>query len=154
MSGAGPEPPTTPGQTGRHTHDSFRLGTASPFAAPDVAAGDIIDECRRHRGQEFLAFLPLTEKTADIPGGTEVHLVPDDDSTRKTPAVRRRPAWVGRSFAEAGDRRIRRGVLGSVPDLAACRTWQRAGPGAIDPRDPQRPRRVASSCERINGTGH
>src|SRR5579859_1711898 len=47
--------PTTPA---RRTHDYFRHGTSSLFAALDLATGKVISSMhRRHRHQEFLKFL-------------------------------------------------------------------------------------------------
>src|SRR6266851_3273052 len=40
------------------THDYYRHGTTTLFAALDVAAGTVLSQCKpRHRHQEFLAFL-------------------------------------------------------------------------------------------------
>lgn len=40
------------------THDYFRHGTTTLFAALDIANGTVIGQCKaRHRHQEFLAFL-------------------------------------------------------------------------------------------------
>lgn len=49
--------PLRPGQAERRTHDYKRHGTTSPFAALDVAAGNVIGRCfPRHRAQEFRRF--------------------------------------------------------------------------------------------------
>src|SRR5262245_24379233 len=48
-----PLPPMRPGQAERRTHDYVRHGTTSPFAALNVATGEVIGHChRRHRHQE------------------------------------------------------------------------------------------------------
>ena len=50
--------PMTPTWPERGTHDYVRHGTTSLFAALDVATGKVIGAChRRHRQQEFVAFL-------------------------------------------------------------------------------------------------
>ena len=42
------------------THDYFRHGTTTLFAALDVVKGTVLADCKpRHRQQEFLAFLKL-----------------------------------------------------------------------------------------------
>ena len=46
------------------THDSFRHGTTTLFAAVNVATGAVLTQCRpRHRHQEFLGFLRQIEKS-------------------------------------------------------------------------------------------
>lgn len=50
--------PLRPGQIERRTHDYTRHGTASLYAAFDIASGEIMGRVtRRHRAKEFLAFL-------------------------------------------------------------------------------------------------
>ena len=88
----------TPGQAERGAHDCVRNGVTSLFGAPDVAAGAVTGKCRRRRRtKELLAFLRPVEKTADIPKGTEAHLILDNHSTPRTPTVERRltrrPHW-------------------------------------------------------------
>ena len=49
------EQPVLPGVPERRTHNYFRHGTTSLFAALDVASGFIIGKCyKRHRAAEFL----------------------------------------------------------------------------------------------------
>ncbi len=73
--------PMRPGQAERRTHDYYRHGTTSLFAALDVASGDVIGRChQRHRQQEFLRFLEQIEQT--VPAGLDVHLVLDYDGIR------------------------------------------------------------------------
>ncbi len=126
--------PMRPGQAQRHTHDYYRHGTTSLFAALDIATGKIIGRCQRqHRQQEFVRFLNQIERT--VPPGLEIHLVLDNYATHKTPKVmawlQKRPryhlhftptsaSWlnqVERWFAKITDQRIRRGVFKSVDDL-------------------------------------
>ncbi len=79
--------PLRPGQAERHTHDYKRNGSTSLFAALDVATGQVTTEARaRHTGADFLAFLRRVERAYR---GCELHVVLDNVSTHKTPAVRR-----------------------------------------------------------------
>jgi len=50
--------PLQPGLAERRSHDYVRHGTSTLFAALEIATGQVIAACkRRHRHQEFLAFL-------------------------------------------------------------------------------------------------
>jgi transposase len=125
--------PTTPA---RRSHDDVRHGTASLFAALDVASGQVISQGhRRHRHQEFLRFLKQID--ASVPAGLELHLVCDNYATHKTPAIKtwrlRHPrfhlhftptsaSWlnlVERWFAELTNRKLRRSSHRSVAELEA-----------------------------------
>lgn len=129
--------PMRPGQVERRTHDYVRHGTTSLFAALDVKAGTVIGACyRRHRAAEFRRFLERVE--AEVPQHLEVHLVLDNASTHKTPAIQRwllrhpryhlhftptSASWmnqVERFFAELTAKAIRRGVHRSVADLESA----------------------------------
>jgi transposase len=129
--------PMRPGQAERHTHDYYRHGTTSLFAALDVATGKVLGRChRQHRQQEFVRFLHHIE--ANVPRGLEIHLVLDNYATHKTPKVaawlKKRPryhlhftptssSWlnqVERWFAKITEQRIRRGVFKSVDELIAA----------------------------------
>ncbi len=80
-----------PGQVERRTHDYKRHGTATLFAALDVATGDVTGRCyARHRHQEFLKFLQVVAKT--YPRG-HLHLVLDNYRTHKHPDVQ---AWLSK----------------------------------------------------------
>ena len=128
--------PMAPARTERGTHDYTRHGTASLFAALNVATGSVIGKCpRRHWSQEFVTF--LDHVNASVPGepGVSVHVVLDNHATHKTAAVKRwflrhpeyhlhfiptSSSWlnqVERFFAAITERRIRRGVFTSVPQL-------------------------------------
>ena len=73
-----------------YTHDYVRHGTTTLFAALDVATGKVIARCRkRHRHQEWLAFLRLIDR--ETPEGLELHIVCDNYATHKHAKVR---AWV------------------------------------------------------------
>ena len=74
------------------THDYFRHGTTTLFAALDVATGTVIGQCKaRHRHQEFLSFLRHIE--GNVPAALDVHLVMDNYGTHKHPKVR---AWLAK----------------------------------------------------------
>src|SRR5467141_3886613 len=74
------------------THDYVRHGTTTLFAALDIANGSVLTQCkRRHRHQEFLAFLRHIE--ANVPDHLDVHLVCDNYGTHKHAKVR---AWLAR----------------------------------------------------------
>ena len=83
--------PLRPGQVERHTHDYKRNGTTSLFAAIDVATGHVTNATReRHTAVDFLAFLRRIARTYP---DQELHVILDNVSTHKTPAVR---AWLER----------------------------------------------------------
>ena len=55
--------PMKPGRSGTMTHDYKRHGTSTLFAALNTQTGEVIGQCKkRHRHQEFLAFLKTVEK--------------------------------------------------------------------------------------------
>ena len=116
------------------THDYFRHGTTTVFAALDIANGAVLAQCKaRHRHQEFLAFLRHID--AAVPAHLDVHLVMDNYATHKHATVRtwlaKRPrfhvhftptysSWlnqVERWFAIISQRAIRRGSFRSVKEL-------------------------------------
>lgn len=126
--------PLAPGRAERQTSDYYRHGTLSLFAALDVASGAVYARCqKRHRQQEFLAFLKQLER--DTPGGLELHVVLDNYAAHKTPGVRlwiaQHPRWhlhfipthsswlnqVERFFARITEERIRRESFRSVAQL-------------------------------------
>ena len=82
--------PLWPGQVERHTHDYRRNGTTSLFAALEVATGTVHSHHAGapHRGR--LPGLPAPGGARAYPEG-ELHLVLDNVSTHKTPAVQRWP---------------------------------------------------------------
>ena len=72
------------------THDYYRHGTATLFAALDVQSGQVITQCKaRHRHQEFLGFLRHLD--ASVPPTLDLHLIIGNYATHKHPAVR---AWL------------------------------------------------------------
>ena len=126
--------PLRPGQPERRTHDYYRHGTTSLFAALDIATGKVLGRCHsRHRHQEFLRFLEQIDQS--VPAALDIHLVLDNYGTHKAPKVaawfKRRPryhlhftptsaSWlnqVERWFAKITEQRIRRETFHSVPQL-------------------------------------
>ena len=74
------------------THDYFRHGTTTLFAALNVLDGSVITQCKpRHRHQEFLSFLNHLDH--NVPAELEVHLIADNYATHKHPRVK---AWLAR----------------------------------------------------------
>lgn len=72
------------------THDYFRHGTVTLFAALDIATGGVISQCKpRHRHQEFLSFLQHLDH--NTPAGLALHLIADNYATHKHPKVK---AWL------------------------------------------------------------
>jgi hypothetical protein len=65
--------PMMPGMPERRTHDYYRHGITSLFAAFNIADGSVISELhRRHRAIEFKKFLVTIDKA--VPVGLDVHL--------------------------------------------------------------------------------
>jgi transposase len=133
--------PMLPGTPARASHDDVRHGTSSLYAALDLSTGKVIGALHsRRRATEFLAFLKTIE--TQVPADLDVHLVLDNASTHKTPAVKR---WLGahprfvvhftptssswlnlveRWFAELTNKKLRRGTHPSVRQLNTdIRAW-------------------------------
>lgn len=159
------------------THDYRRHGTMTLFAALDVATGQVIAQSkRRHRHQEFLAFLRHIDKS--VPEDLDVHLIIDNYATHKHAKVRtwlaRRPryhvhftptyaSWlnqVERWFGIITERAIRRGSFRHVRDLnekirrfvesynsqARPFSWTATADSIL--------KKIQRLCEYICGTGH
>jgi transposase len=126
--------PMMPGMPERRTHDYYRHGITSLFAASSIADGTVISELhRRHRAIEFKKFLAAIDKA--VPASLDVHLVCDNYATRNTAEIRtwlaRRPrfhvhftpagsSWMNQAERWSGlltDKLIRRGVHTSVQAL-------------------------------------
>ena len=79
--------PMRPGQLERRTHDYKRNGVTDLFAALNLATGQIVHQTRpQHRAVEFRKFLDQIDQA--VPAGLAVHVVLDNSSTHKTPAIR------------------------------------------------------------------
>src|SRR5438128_1299839 len=132
--------PMRPGQVERRTHDYTRHGTTTLFAALNTKTGRVISEFhRRQRAREFRKFLQTVH--AQVPAALDVHLILDNSSTHKTPAIHRWLArhprvhlhftptgssWINlveRWFAALTEKQLRRGVHRSPREvaLAICR---------------------------------
>ncbi len=136
-----PTLPMLPGTPERATHDYERHGTTSLYAALNVQSGEVIGALhQRHRAVEFLKFLKTVDAT--VPAHLDVHLVLDNASSHKTPAVRRwlaqhprfalhftptSSSWINlveRWFSELTTKLLRRGAHRSVCALNAdIRQW-------------------------------
>jgi len=129
-----PSLPMKRGRSGTMTHDYKRNGTTTLFAALDVLTGTVIGQCLpRHRHDEFLKFLRKIDRS--VPKGLELHLIVDNYGTHNHPNVRtwleKHPrfhlhftptssSWlnlVERWFRDLTQRRLKRGVFASVPEL-------------------------------------
>ncbi len=129
--------PMVPGVAERRSHDYVRHGTTSLFAALDVATGKVIGELhRRHRAEEFRKFLDTVDR--GVPASLDVHLILDNLSTHKTPAVRRwfarhprfhfhftptSASWINlveRWFGLLTERQLRRGTHRSTRELESA----------------------------------
>ena len=125
--------PLRPGLAERRTHDYVRHGTATLFAALEVATGKVTEQCfERHRHQEFLRFLGRVAKA--YPRG-HLHIVLDNYGTHTHPVVKvwleRHPrihlhftptgaSWLNMVeifFGIITKQAIRRGSFASVRDL-------------------------------------
>jgi transposase len=133
--------PMLPGTPQRATHDYKRAGTSSLYAALDLTTGQVIGSLHaRHRAIEFRTFLQTLDR--EVPTELDVHLVLDNSSTHKTPAIQRwltahprfvvhftptSSSWlnlVERWFAELTTKKLRRGAHRSVRQLNAdIRAW-------------------------------
>jgi transposase len=169
--------PLLPGVAERRSHDYRRNGTTNLYAALDVASGNVIaDLTDRHRAQEFIRFLNLVNRS--VPEDLDVHVVVDNSSTHKTPAVHRwllrhprfslhftptYSSWlnlVERWFAELTTKWLRRGTHRSTKELvASIRTW------ITNWNDDPKPflwhktadeilDNLATYCQRISNSGH
>ena len=126
--------PLKKGRCGTMTHDYKRNGTATLFAALNVADGTVISMCDdRHRHQEWLQFLRVIDNV--MPAGKELHLIADNYATHKHAKVQRwlkrhprfhvhftptSSSWlnmVERFFRDLTQKRLRRGVFRDVEEL-------------------------------------
>lgn len=126
--------PMDVGQPERRTPNYLRNGTLDLFAALNVATGEVLARCKqRHRAQDFVAF--LREIDANVTPGLEVHVVLDNLSAHRTPAVHRwllrhphvqfhftptYASWlnlVERFFGLLTEKALKRGSHTSIPQL-------------------------------------
>jgi transposase len=133
--------PLMPASPQRRRHDYTRHGTTNLYAALNLASGLVISQLTpRHRAIEFKRFLDQVDRA--VPAELDLHVICDNSSTHKTPAIRRwlvdHPrvqlhftptygSWlnlVERWFAELTTKWLRRGSHRSVPELtASIQSW-------------------------------
>jgi transposase len=169
--------PMLPGTPQRATHDYKRAGTSSLYAALDLTTGKVIGRLHsRHRAVEFKQFLATLER--EVPADLDVHVVLDNSSTHKTPAIGRwlaahprfvlhftptSSSWlnlVERWFSELTSKLLKRGAHRSVRALNAdIRTWidtwnDDPKPFVWTKTADQILASIARYCERINASRH
>lgn len=84
--------PLGQGHIATRTHDYYRHGTLTLFAALDYLEGKVLaHSTQRHRHQEWIQFLKTIDK--EVPAHLEIHLILDNYATHKTPQVQR---WLKR----------------------------------------------------------
>ena len=138
-----PSLPMKRGRNGTRTHDYKRHGTATLFAAMDMATGHVVNHCfKRHRAKEFLAFLKMVD--GQVPRDLEIHMILDNYATHKHADVvawlakPRQKRWhlhftptssswsnlIERWFKELTDKQLRRDSFTSVDQLIdAIELW-------------------------------
>lgn len=80
--------PLGQGHVTTRTHDYYRHGTLTLFAALDYLEGKVLaHSTQRHRHQEWIQFLKTID--AEVPAGLDIHLILDNYATHKTPQVKR-----------------------------------------------------------------
>jgi transposase len=169
--------PMLPGTPQRATHDYKRHGTSSLYAALDIASGQVIGSLHaRHRAVEFKKFLTTIDH--EVPDHLDVHLVMDNASTHKTPAIQRwlvahprfvvhftptSSSWlnlVERWFSELTTKKLQRGAHTSVRALNAdirawIKTWnENPRPYVWTKTSDQILESIARYCTRITDSGH
>ena len=169
--------PLLPGTPERRTHDYVRNGTTNLYAALDVASGNVIaDLTPRHRAEEFRRFLNLIDR--NVPADLDIHVIVDNSSTHKTPAIQRwlvrhprftlhftptYSSWlnlVERWFAELTQKWLKRGTHRSTRELvASIRTWIQRWNDDPQPFIWHKTAdeildNLAAYCQRISDSGH
>ena len=172
-----PTLPMLPGTPERATHDYERNGTSSLYAALNIQSGKVIGSLhQRHRAIEFLTFLKTIDQ--NVPAHLGVHLVLDNASSHKTPAVRRwlaqhprfvlhftptSSSWINlveRWFSELTTKLLRRGAHRSARQLnAEIRRWidtwnENPEPFVWTKTADQILDSIKRYCERINQARH
>jgi len=169
--------PMLPGTPARASHDYQRAGTSSLYAALDLTTGKVIGSLHsRHRAIEFKKFLATIDR--EVPAEFDVHVVLDNASTHKTPAIRRwlaahprfilhftptSSSWlnlVERWFGELTTKKLRRGTHRSVRELNTdirnwINTWNEdPKPYVWTQSADQILESIARYCTRINDSRH
>jgi transposase len=119
----------------RQTHDYYRHGTTTLFAALNAASGKVIGKCSKsHKAEDYVEFLKLLDRKT--PRKKVLHIIADNYSSHKAPAVKQYlehkkgrfvehfiptySSWlnmVERWFAEITNKRIRRESWSSLKEL-------------------------------------
>jgi transposase len=169
--------PLLPGTPQRATHDYKRAGTSSLYAALDIVSGQVIGSLHaRHRAIEFKKFLQTLDR--EVPDELDVHVILDNSSTHKTPAVKKwllahprfvlhftptSSSWlnlVERWFSELTSKKLRRGTHRSVRELNTdIRDWiadwnENPRPYVWTKTADQILESISRYCNRINASGH
>jgi transposase len=141
--------PMLPGVPERQSHDYYRHGTTTLFAALDALNGNIIGDCKeRHTSEDFISFLKTVDRKS--PKGKTLHVILDNYATHKKDTVKEyiesmdgrfvlhfiptHSSWlnlVERWFAEITNKRIRRESWNSVEELITAirsyiKTWNKS----------------------------
>jgi len=128
--------PLSSGKIASHTHDYKRNGTATLYAAYEIATGKIIGQITdRSRSKEFLRFVKKIDR--QTPKDQQLHMVLDNHSAHKTPEVKKwleknrrfhlhftptSSSWINAVeswFSQLERRSLYRGVFSSVSELKA-----------------------------------
>jgi transposase len=169
--------PMLPGVPERATHDYRRAGTSSLYAALDLSSGKVIGRLHsRHRAIEFKQFLQAIDR--EVPADLGIHIVLDNSSTHKTPAIQKwllahprfslhftptSSSWlnlVERWFGELTSKLLKRGAHRSVSALNAdirawIETWNdNPRPFVWTKSAEQILDSIARYCDRINDSRH
>src|SRR3954464_14810888 len=169
--------PMLPGVPERATHDYKRSGTSSLYAALDLTTGQVIGRLHsRHRAIEFKQFRATLDRA--VPAELAVHVVLDNSSTHKTPAIQKwllahprfalhftptSSSWLNLVepwFAELTSKKLRRGAHRSVRELNAdIRAWIETWnddpkPYVWTKTADQILESIARYCTRINASRH
>lgn len=127
--------PILPGVPERQSHDYYRNGTTTLFAALNVASGKVIADCKSsHKAADYISFLKMVDRKSQKK--KTLHIVADNYSAHKTPEVREyldskngrfvehfiptHSSWlnlVERWFGEITTKSIRRGSWSGVEEL-------------------------------------
>jgi transposase len=169
--------PMLPGTPQRATHDYRRAGTSSLYATLDLTTGKVIGSLHaRHRAIEFKKFLQSIDR--EVPAELDVHVILDNSSTHKTPAIRSwllahprfvlhftptSSSWlnlVERWFSELTNKKLRRGAHRSVRELNTdIRAWiadwnENPRPYVWTKTADQILDSISRYCDRITASGH
>ena len=88
MERSQPVLPMRPGAPEKQTHEYYRHGTTTLFAALEVATGKVLGKCyARHTQNEFIEFLKNIEK--NTPKDKHIHIILDNYADHKTQKVKR-----------------------------------------------------------------